>query len=185
MAIGAPNNIVGIFRGQVRVYSYCSQNQQFLNAILALAKQKGKKLYVCHQGIYTLQVSVPEFYFHLFHGDKLGKCEVSYCEGLEYRGNDLENFIGTEDDLSLTENMVLYPNPAEYILNVKLPFHTDQAIQIQVYNSLGQSMIRQPYYFNGKDHTTLPVNIQNLPQGLYFLKASGEGYEASRPFTKF
>ena len=59
------------------------------------------------------------------------------------------------------------------------------AVQIQVYNSLGQSMINQPYYFSGKDHRALPVNIQKLPQGLYFLKASGEGYEASRPFTKF
>ena len=81
--------------------------------------------------------------------------------------------------------MVLYPNPASQILNVKLPFHTDQAIQIHVYNSLGQSMFNQPYYLSGKDHATIPVNIQKLPQGLYFLKVSGEGFDASRPFTKF
>ncbi len=185
LAIGAAlNDGGGASNGHVRVYSYCSQTQQFLNAILAMAKQKGKKVNVCHQGIYNLQVSVSEFYFHLFHGDKLGKCEVGYCEGIELRGNDLEDFIGTEDD-DAEGSMVLYPNPARQILNVKLPFHTDQAIQIHVYNSLGQSMINQPYSINGKDHAAIPVNIQKLPQGLYFLKASGERYEASRPFTKF
>ncbi len=70
-------------------------------------------------------------------------------------------------------------------LNVKLHFHTDQAIQIRVYNSLGQSMINQPYYLSSKDHPALTVNIQHFPKGLYFLKASGEGYEESRPFTRF
>ena len=135
----------------------------------------------------VLQPSLFELYFylHLFHGDNPGKCGANYCEGLQLRSSDLENYIGTEEDKSAEESMVLYPNPAAQILNVKLPFHTDQAIQIQVYNSLGQSMINQPYYLSGKDHGALPVNIQKLPQGIYFLKASGEGYEASRPFTKF
>jgi len=158
----------------VRLYATCSQTQQFLNAIIAIAKQKGKKVYVCHQGTSNLQVSVHEFYFHLFHGDKLEKCEVNYCEGIEIRGDDLVDFIGTIDDKSAEGSMVLYPNPARQILNVKLPFHSNQGIQIQVYNSLGQSMINQPY-FSGKDHGALPVNIQKLPQGMYFLKASGEG----------
>jgi len=44
---------------------------------------------------------------------------------------------------------------------------------------------KQSYYVIGKDHMALPVDIQQLPQGMYFLKASGEGYETSRPFTKF
>jgi len=186
VAIGAPtNNAGGTDRGQVRVYSYCSQSQQFLNAILALAKQKGKKVYVCHRGITNLQVSANELYFHLFHGDKLGKCEVSYCEGLELRGNDLEQYIGTEVDKTSDESIILYPNPAGHILNVKWPFHTEQSIQIQIINSLGQTMINQPVYLNGKDHGTFPINIQKLPQGIYVLKATGEGYEESRPFTKF
>jgi len=185
VAIGARNNAGGgTSRGHVRVYSLCSQTQEFVNAILALAKQKGKKVYICFKGK-TLQASPNDFYFYLFMGGKLGKCDVNYCEGLEIRGDDLDDFMGTADDNSLGENMVLYPNPASHILNVKLPFHTDQAIQIRVFNSLGQSMINQPYYLTGKDHTAIPVNIQKLPQGMYFLKASREGYETSKPFTKF
>jgi len=184
VAIGAPlNDADGNNRGHVRVYSYCSQTQKFLNAMLAMAKQKGKKIYVCHQGFYTLQVSVSDFYFYLFQGYKPGKCGVNYCEGLEIRGDDLRDYIGSDNDKE-EGDLVLYPNPATQIINVKLPFHTDHAVQIQVYNSLGQSMINQPYYLSGKDHGALPVNIQKLPQGMYFLKASGEGYEASRPFTK-
>jgi len=183
VAIGSPySQGGGITRGQVRVFATCSQTQQLINAILALAKQKGKKIYVCHKGK-TQQVSPTDFYFYLFLGGKLGKCEANYCEGLEIRGDDLDDFIGTDDDKT-QRDMVLFPNPAAQIINVKLPFHTDQAVQIQVYNSLGQSMINQPFYLRGKDNGSLPVNIQKLPQGMYFLKVSGEGYDTSRPFTK-
>jgi hypothetical protein len=184
VAIGAPfNDGGGITRGQARVFATCSQTQQLINSVLALAKQKGKKIYVCHKGK-TLQVSPADFYFYLFQGGKLGKCEVNYCEGLEIRGNELNDFISPSDDGVQEENMSLYPNPATQILNVKLPFPSDRAIQIQVYNSLGQAMINQLYYFSGKDHGTLTVNIQKLTQGMYFLKVSGEGYKASKSFSK-
>ena len=118
-------------------------------------------------------------------GGKLGKCDVNYCEGLEIRDNELNEFISPIHDGSVLESMILYPNPAKHLLNVKLPFHTDQSIRIQVFNTLGQAMINQPVYLNGKDHGAFPINIQQLPQGMYILKATGEGYEASKSFTKF
>ncbi len=185
VAIGAPfNRFSGIEGGHVRVYSLCSPSTKFINAILAMVRQ-GHKAYVCHNGLATLKVDYHSFLFHLFHGDLPGKCGLNYCGPFEIRGDDFDDFIGTEYDKSEVEYKVLYPNPALHILNVKLPFHTDQAIQVQVYNSLGQSMINQPYYLSGKDHQDIPVNIQKLPQGLYFLKVSMEGYEVSKAFTKF
>jgi len=189
LAIGAPlNDGNGITnRGHVRVYSYCSTTQKFINAIIAIAKQKGNRLYVCHQGSKTVKVGEPDLFFHLFHGDQLGKCGINYCESLEFRKDDISDFIATGEDKFSLGSLALYPNPARNVLNVKLPFHEDQTIFIEVYNSLGQSVINYPYHsmITVKNQAVMPVNITSLSNGMYIIKVTGNGIEASSLFTKY
>jgi hypothetical protein len=177
VAIGSSNN--------VRVYSFCNQTQKFLNAMLAIAKQKGKKVYVCRQGIYTLQVSASDFYYYLFQGYKLGKCGTNYCDGLiELRGNELDNIIGTEDDKSGIERMILYPNPAGHILNVKLPFHSDGTVQIKVINSLGQLVKSEQIKAASFDRSQYALDIKSIPEGYYTLSFSSQEFKEVKPFYK-
>ena len=186
VGIGAiSNDDNGSLSGQVRVYSYCIQTQKFLNALLAIAKQKGKKVYVCRQGIYTLLVSASEFYFYLFQGYKLGKCGTNYCDGLlELRDSGLEDYISTEDDKSGLERMLLYPNPAGNVLNIKLPFYTGENVQFKVINSLGQVVKSHQVKAAIHDRSHFTVDIKSLQEGYYTLYLSSQEFKEVKPFYK-
>jgi len=62
---------------------------------------------------------------------------------------------------------VAYPNPVNDVLNISSsdPFET-----VQIFNCVGQELIRQPV--NGN---SIQINIDQLPAGTYLVRASGYG----------
>ena len=187
VAIGAYRNAGNVPLsniGHVRVYSSCSQFNRFLNAILSAMKYGSKKVYICHKGESTLQVTYPALLEHLYHGDYLGQCGKANCDGLQLRSSEMDDYFVEEESESIDQGIVIFPNPAENMLNIKLPTSLDKPIQIQVINSLGQVLLRELIATSKNDKPGISINIQSIPEGYYFLSASCEEFKEIKPFMK-
>jgi hypothetical protein len=68
--------------------------------------------------------------------------------------------LSSEDNDKRTE-LVVYPNPAENILNFKSSFEISQ---IRVYSSDGRLI--ENYFINGENH----IDIGGLKSGIYFVE---------------
>ena len=56
----------------------------------------------------------------------------------------------------------MFPNPVSSEVNIKTKF---QFKNISIYNSIGQKLI---------ESKTSPINLEKLPNGIYFLRLEGE-----------
>jgi len=187
VAIGAPYNDAGIInsnRGHVRVYSSCSQVNRFLNSFLSAFKYGSKKVYICHRGVSTLQVTYQELLMHIAHGDILGQCGKANCDGIQLRGSNMDDYIVKGESESLKQEMELYPNPAQNMLNIKLPNSLDKPVQIQVINSLGRVLLDELSAIAKIDKPGIALNIQSIPAGYYIISASFDGYMLTKQFIK-
>ena len=96
------------------------------------------------------------------------KCKVTNSCGSKGSGTRTVTVpCRTSDDnvVQIEEQLSVYPNPATDQLNLEFPFTEGDAI-ITVVNSLGQTMLKQNIA-SGDDN--IQVNVQNLPEGLYFI----------------
>jgi hypothetical protein len=64
--------------------------------------------------------------------------------------------------VSEIQNLQIYPNPASNFINIK---SNKEITKIEIFNSIGQSIISEKYYQN-----ELMLNIGSLKQGIYLLK---------------
>ncbi|MBL0097502.1 MAG: T9SS type A sorting domain-containing protein [Bacteroidetes bacterium] len=96
------------------------------------------------------------------------KCKVTNSCGSKGSGTRTVTVpCRTSDDnvVQIEEQLSVYPNPATDQLNLEFPFTEGDAI-ITVVNSLGQTMLKQNVASADED---IQVNVQNLPEGLYFI----------------
>jgi hypothetical protein len=63
--------------------------------------------------------------------------------------------------------MQIYPNPAKDLLTIVFPGMNESQWMVRIYNSSGVLL-------KVVDHLSGPVEISNLPGGLYFLSAHGK-----------
>ncbi len=78
--------------------------------------------------------------------------------------------------------MVLYPNPASSIVNIKLApgFHADEKATLTITNSSGSVFKKLQVVLSGN----VVVDISSLNPGLYFLNLSGEKMTLTKQFLK-
>lgn len=90
--------------------------------------------------------------------------------------NDID--LGNEDFTAVTSNLVLYPNPAKSILNIKLPNQTGVTITgVTVYNTLGQMV------YNTTKNTD-KIDLGHLQSGIYTIKVATGKSEWNGKFIK-
>lgn len=70
----------------------------------------------------------------------------------------------------------VYPNPAKTTINIESPNKGN--FSISIYDILGNEVIRIDEAYNNS-----PINVKNLPVGIYVLKINGE-YRSSTTFRK-
>lgn len=75
---------------------------------------------------------------------------------------------------SLAQGIKLAPNPASTAVSIQLP--TAAAIEVRLYNALGQIVMNQP--FNNSQHVHL-LDIHRLPAGVYMMQILLEGQQTS------
>jgi hypothetical protein len=96
----------------------------------------------------------------------------SYKDGIQTYSNTAYdgqcNVFWTGIDKSeLNPRMQIYPNPAKDLLTIVFPGMNESQWMVRIYNSSGVLL-------KVVDHLSGPVEISNLPGGLYFLSAHGK-----------
>ena len=85
-------------------------------------------------------------------------------------------FIGTlsSNDLNLSPQIIIYPNPASNIINIKLN-DGNEFIKAEVYNLVGQKIMEVK--------NTL-FSVENLPDNTYFIKVFSSYGNTMKKFIK-
>jgi len=90
---------------------------------------------------------------------------LSYVETSTY--NYEEVVLGINNIEKQNENISVYPNPTNNILNIEVQ-ENSKPLQVTLYNTLGKEVMRT-------NLSSSQINIANLPQGLYLLNISSNG----------
>lgn len=86
-------------------------------------------------------------------------------KGLTFNLNDLFPNVGVQEAVSHNTHMDIYPNPATDVLNITL----NQNAEIEVYNIMGQKVMRQEGHAGPNS-----INISGLNSGVYFVNAGSD-----------
>ena len=119
---------------------------------------------------------------------KLKNIKVILNDGtnLNYGSNNFEvNIFNPNGSGILLENedfeiqpIEIFPNPTTHLLNVKLP--KTSSVDFSIFDIYGKNI------FNKKENSIQEsvLNIEHLPNGIYFLKIKVEGTEQTYKFIK-
>ena len=105
------------------------------------------------------------------------------ASGGEFGGSESKKIstitLGADEYFS-NNRISIYPNPVSNLLHVKLGNGNDLPDAFEVYNILGQSMMRQ----NVGHISDLELDVSLLSNGMYFIKVIKEGNAITLPFIK-
>lgn len=73
------------------------------------------------------------------------------------------------DDVSLTDNFNVYPNPSKGIFNIS--WNTDEDIEIEVYNYLGKRIVKSKQ----TNDNVYQIDLSNQSKGIYLIKINTSG----------
>lgn len=86
------------------------------------------------------------------------------------------------DENSANVNSLLYPNPAEGILNIKLQSTKQTALLVSILDNMGKEVLSSSADFNGSE--MLSLNIENLSAGIYSVRLASEIGVVTKKFVK-
>ncbi|MCB0395736.1 MAG: HYR domain-containing protein [Flavobacteriales bacterium] len=142
----------------------------------AIIMYEGGKVMVCHvngNGTYnTLCISPNAVADHLAHGDALGYCDdVSSCDYINEKQTNMNIWQGLEAGA----DVVAFPNPFSQSTTIRFNVHSNDHVQIAVYNMNGQQI---EVLFNqdvqGGFVYQATFDGQQLPEGMYFYQMTSE-----------
>jgi hypothetical protein len=110
---------------------------------------------------------------HLAHGDFLGACN-STCTGRTLEDGEVSN-----------ENLLIYPNPTDGLLNIEFDGDSEKPVTVYLINTFGQVIYSEDVTdFDGHYHKQLSMN--DFASGTYFLRLVQDGiaYDQTVIFTK-
>ena len=90
---------------------------------------------------------------------------------------------GVEDPDQLIEDYSLFPNPASDLLNISLDIEVSMDIQTRLYDAQGRLLKTQ----TGKlkpGNNNIQWDVNQFPEGLYFISIVGEGIRLTDRFVK-
>ena len=84
------------------------------------------------------------------------------------------------DDYFSNNNLYVYPNPSDNLLNIKLGNANDLPNSYEVFNMLGQSITKRTIATN----EDLAINTTSLSNGMYFIRIAKDDASITLPFIK-
>lgn len=84
-------------------------------------------------------------------------------------------------ELTPMKSFRTFPNPAQNMVTLELSFRTPTSFQIDMYNMMGKQV---KTIFNGTgENFALPIDVAELPQGMYHLIISGKNFSEVKKVT--
>jgi len=90
--------------------------------------------------------------------------------------------IGTvsTDQFSNLTNLDIYPNPTSATLNVDIDLATAQALDVRIFNTLGQTMWNTK--LAAEEQHNLPISVSDFNTGIYFIQLSSTSGQITKRF---
>lgn len=83
-------------------------------------------------------------------------------------GTYITGAVGIDNSTKLVSTVNLFPNPASEILTIDISLTENQKVEVVLINSIGQK-VDAPQIIDGtKGVNTKQLDIQKLPEGIYF-----------------
>ena len=118
--------------------------------------------------------------------------DASYCpeeiQSLSSKNSNSKNTIEDVDaNFSKTSikgaELLLYPNPTQNSLFVKMSGHPQSTYQLEILNSMGEKISKHEYATNHEEDMTIQFDMSNYPNGLYFIRATVDGNKIIKSFS--
>ncbi len=121
---------------------------------------------------------IPGMEFALYYTDSK---DIGYGAAVD------EFFLGTDlsgvDDLALNQDISIFPNPTDGMVNIQLRGFEAQSLQLEVLDLRGRSMFKRD--FEGlPSGTNQEISLEQLSSGQYLIRVSGVGFDWIRPVTR-
>ncbi|HOX77721.1 MAG TPA: T9SS type A sorting domain-containing protein, partial [Bacteroidales bacterium] len=108
--------------------------------------------------------------------DECGEGDVS--EAFEVTVGNSVGYSEDENSFGLS----VYPNPGNGSFQVMIATPEQNAVTLKVINILGEVVYKSNQKVNGA--AIIPVNIENLANGVYLLSLEGDGISLNRKIVK-
>lgn len=118
-----------------------------------------------------LKCKIDEFRIYNY---ALNEDEIAALMGI-YTGIDSQPDAGKK-----TFDVILYPNPVQDILHIRVLDTKSQSITVEIYNSMGQFMKTEKM---GKT-SNVTIDVSGLPSGLYIVRAITDNSAVSKQILK-
>lgn len=91
---------------------------------------------------------------------------------------------GVEENVAVNPMTAVevYPNPVVDVLNIKVNASQNSAMNISVYNIMGQKVMESNANIYAGDNNRLSVNTSDLTSGIYFVTVKANGFEQTQKF---
>lgn len=77
--------------------------------------------------------------------------------------------------------LIVYPNPANSLINIELPYYASEKNDIEILNSMGLIVKRENNVLSG---SRITINISDLKPGIYLIRNGSEGKWKTTKFVK-
>jgi uncharacterized repeat protein (TIGR03803 family) len=134
------------------------------------------KIKICHHG-QTLCVSVNAIPAHIAHGDYIGPCNNSPCDGQNFNLRiDHRSFNITQESFTHA-SMNVFPNPTNGEINITLEGIEGKLVQLSMYDPLGKQ-VWNSQLTEGNSFYHFNVDDKNIGNGVYlvWLQTGNETY---------
>nr|HPI87618.1 T9SS type A sorting domain-containing protein [Bacteroidales bacterium] len=115
-------------------------------------------------------------YISVSGNDECGEGDVS--EAFEVTVGNSVGYSEDENSFGLS----VYPNPGNGSFQVMIATPEHNAVTLKVINILGEVVYKSDQKVNGA--AIIPVNIENLANGVYLLSLEGDGISLNRKIVK-
>ncbi|MDY8138912.1 sulfatase-like hydrolase/transferase [Aquimarina sp. 2201CG5-10] len=123
-----------------------------------------------------------------FRADASGNQDWVYIDDVVINGcstasskQQLAEQLEVTEEINIDKhNFVMYPNPFEDQININIKGGTYQNAEIQIFNMLGQSVIRKSY----QNENEIKIPNLTLPKGQYFIKIDIDGQSITKQLIK-
>ncbi len=135
------------------------------------------KVLVCHvppgnpQSAHTLCLPLPAISTHIDHLDGyLGPCNVVTClddlQGSQNQANRRPRNDASTIRKTTAANIVMFPNPAQDLVRLRLHNVASQTPEVMIYNQLGQMLYQKR---TDAPELVIPLNDNNFTTGVYMV----------------
>jgi hypothetical protein len=94
----------------------------------------------------------------------------------------VDNTVGIGNPESYGSGFSIYPNPGNGLFNIQLSSEKPDVIQMKLSNVLGEIILCKPVQMSNTKNYQL--NLEDLPDGIYFLVIEGDGQSVTKKLVK-